>query len=67
MKMHIINQLICLFRGHDFGDVVYISPAVLTHCHKCGAEIQGRTTKDLEPMTDQDYEILEDLLDKPAT
>ena len=56
-----ISRAVCMLRGHDFGGVVYISPAILTHCHRCGEEIQGRTIDDLEPMTDEDYEHLEDL------
>ncbi len=40
--------------------MVYISPAVLTYCHRgCGKEIQDRTFDDLEDMTDEDYENLE--------
>ncbi len=60
MKM-LIRKIICFFRGHDFGDVVYISPAVLTYCHRCGKEIQDRAIDDLEPMTDEDYENLESI------
>ena len=56
----LLARLICFFRGHDYGSVVYISPAVLTYCHRhCGKEIQDRTFDDLEPMTDEDYENLE--------
>ncbi len=58
----LIARLICFFRGHDFGNVVYVSPAVLTYCHRgCGKELQDRTFDDLQPMTDEDYEALEDL------
>jgi len=57
------RHLVCRFKGHDFGDAVYISPAVLTFCHRCGQEIQGRTIDDLEPMTDEDYDWLDSIDD----
>ncbi|WP_020675305.1 hypothetical protein [Geopsychrobacter electrodiphilus] len=55
----LIKKLICLFKGHDFGDCVYISPSYLTFCRCCGVEIQGRSFDDLEPLTDEDREHLE--------
>ena len=55
----IIAQLFCYFRGHDYGPVVYVSPAVLTFCRRCGREIQDRTFDDLESMTDEDHDNLE--------
>lgn len=59
LKRWFARHFICRRQGHDFGDVVYISPAVLTFCHNCGEEIQGRTWEDLEPMTDEDRENIE--------
>lgn len=59
----ISRHIVCRFKGHYFGDVVYISPAVLTFCHRCGKEIQDRTIDDLESMTDEDYEWLESIED----
>ena len=55
----IIAKLICSFRGHNYGAAVYVSPAVLTYCRRCGREIQDRDFDALEPMTDEDYENLE--------
>lgn len=59
----LIRKIHCHFKGHDFGNAVYVSPAVLTFCRRCGREIQDRTFDDLEPMTDQDYEMLEQMED----
>jgi hypothetical protein len=55
-------RLVCAVRGHDYGHEVYISPAMLTCCHRCGRDIRGRSIEDLEPMTDEDYEYLEHLI-----
>lgn len=54
-----MKRLLCRWRGHDYGDAVYFSPAVLVHCRRCGREICDRTIDDLEPMTDEDYDYLE--------
>lgn len=54
---------VCREHGHDFGDAVYLSPAVLTYCHRCGEELTGRTPADLEPMTDDDHAYLDQLLE----
>lgn len=54
-------KIVCYFKGHDFGSAVYISPAVLTFCRRCGTEIQGRTFDDLEPATDEDLEVMDSL------
>jgi hypothetical protein len=55
-------RLVCAVRGHDYGNVVYISPSMLTCCHRCGRDIRGRSVEDLEPMTDEDYEYLDQLI-----
>ena len=57
--MRFINQIVCMFRGHDFGPVVYFSPGVLVYCVCCGKELCDRTVSDLEPMSDEDYDNLE--------
>jgi len=59
----LFRKLVCRLRGHDFGSVVYLSPAVLQCCRRCGEDIQGRTIDDLEPMTDEDFEFLDALED----
>ncbi|MCG7937483.1 MAG: hypothetical protein N0C88_01305 [Candidatus Thiodiazotropha lotti] len=46
-------RLVCAVRGHDYGNEVYISPSMLTCCHRCGRDIRGRSIEDLEPMTDK--------------
>ena len=46
---------------HDFGPVVMVSPSILIFCRKCGEELQGRTVKDLQPCTDEDFDFLETL------
>ncbi len=56
-----IGKVRCRIKGHDFGPVVFISPALLTYCRHCGEEIMGRTIDDLEPMTEADFEHLETL------
>jgi len=58
--MSIIKKIFCYFRGHDFGDVVVITPCSLTFCHCCGKEIQDRTFDDLEPCTDEDYNLFDE-------
>lgn len=49
----------CAVHGHDYGNVVYLSPSVLHCCQRCGRDIHGRTAKDLEPLTEADREFLE--------
>jgi hypothetical protein len=56
-------RFLCAIRGHDYGYEVYISPSMLTCCHRCGRDIQGRSIEDLEPMTDEDYEYLDQHID----
>lgn len=51
----------CSILGHDFGPVVYVSPAVMQCCHRCGRDIQGRDFDDLEPTTEADRDILDEL------
>lgn len=51
----------CSVLGHDFGPVVYVSPAVMQCCHRCGRDIQGRDFDDLEPTTDADRDFLDNL------
>lgn len=60
--MNWFRKLICYFRGHEWGDVVYVSPSMLTYCHRCGDEFMGRTVDDLEPMTDEDYQFLDSII-----
>lgn len=54
---------VCREHGHDFGGAVYVSPAVLTFCSRCGEELMGRTLDDLEPMTDDDHAFLDSMDD----
>ena len=51
----------CSILGHDYGPVVYFSPAVLNCCRRCGRDILGRDFDDLEPMTDEERDTLDDL------
>jgi hypothetical protein len=53
-----LARLTCMVEGCDFGPVVFVSPSILLHCHRCGEELMGRTIDDLEPMTDEDYDLL---------
>ena len=55
-------RLLCDIRGHDYGYEVYISPSMLTCCHRCGRDIRDRSIEDLEPMNDEDYEYLDHLI-----
>jgi len=57
----LLAKLICRLRGHDFGPCVYLSPAVLQCCLRCGDDIMGRTIDDLEPATDVDFAVIESL------
>lgn len=50
----------CRRHGHDFGPVIYCSPAILQYCRNgCGKEVFDRTIDQLEPMTEEDREVLD--------
>lgn len=55
----IARQTLCRIKGHDYGAVVYISPAVMHLCARCGRDVCGRTFDDLEPMNEEDWEWFE--------
>lgn len=53
------KRLLCVLLGHDFPAVGHYHPDVLIHCSRCGNELLGRTSADIEPISEEEREALE--------
>lgn len=53
-----IGALVCHFKGCRF-DAPFFHSNCLYFCPRCGKEMLGRTWDDIEPMTDEDREVLD--------
>lgn len=51
------KRLICKIKGHRY-EAHTLMPNALIFCKRCGSEILGRTFADLEPMTEEEREML---------
>lgn len=51
--MRFLKRLICKIRGHKYRTDTFTSN-VLYFCDRCGEEMFGRTSADLEPMTQEE-------------
>ena len=60
MKLvQLVKKIICLIKGHNYpGQVFHYN--VLMFCRCCGKEIAGRIFADLEPMTQEEWEDVQD-------
>lgn len=58
MWMKLWNKLVCATRGHNYPCSIFTTSA-LCFCQRCGTEIAGRSFNDLEPIADEDRDLLD--------
>jgi hypothetical protein len=57
--MQFFKKMICKFKGHKYEALTFMANG-LYFCDRCGAEMLGRTFADLEPMTQEETDLLLD-------